>query len=73
MITFTDLKISNEIVKAMDEMGWVEPTPVQEKVIPEGLKGHDLFAQAQTGTGKTGTYGSIVLERIKAGNRSPAA
>ncbi len=73
MITFTDLKISNEIAKAMDEMGWVEPTPVQEKVIPEGLKGHDLFAQAQTGTGKTGTYGSIVLERIKAGNRSPAA
>ncbi len=73
MTTFTNLKISNEIIKAMDKMGWVEPTPVQTKVIPVGLEGHDLFAQAQTGTGKTGTFGSIILSRIKAGAGSPSA
>ena len=72
MTTFTDLQISREIIRAMDDMGWVEPTPVQAAVIPEGLKGGDLFAQAQTGTGKTGTYGSIVLGRTKAGARLPS-
>ena len=72
MTTFTDLQISDEIIRAMDGMGWVEPTPVQTAVIPEGLKGGDLFAQAQTGTGKTGTYGSIVLGRTKAGARAPS-
>lgn len=72
MTTFTDLQISGEIIRAMDGMGWVEPTPVQTAVIPEGLKGGDLFAQAQTGTGKTGTYGSIVLGRTKAGTRAPS-
>jgi ATP-dependent RNA helicase DeaD len=63
--TFTDLQISKEIIKAMNGMGWKEPTPVQIEAIPVGLKGGDMFAQAQTGTGKTGTYGSIILERIE--------
>jgi ATP-dependent RNA helicase DeaD len=72
MTTFTDLQISDEIIRAMEGMGWVEPTPVQMAVIPEGLKGGDLFAQAQTGTGKTGTYGTIVLERTRAGARAPS-
>jgi ATP-dependent RNA helicase DeaD len=71
--TFTDLQISNEIIKAMSEMGWKEPTPVQIEAIPVGLKGGDMFAQAQTGTGKTGTYGSIILERIKPGMRTASA
>ena len=49
----------------MNGMGWTEPTPVQIESIPVGLKGGDMFAQAQTGTGKTGAYGSIILSRIK--------
>lgn len=57
----------------MSDMGWEEPTPVQIAAIPVGLKGGDMFAQAQTGTGKTGTYGSIILERIKPGMRAPSA
>ena len=73
MTTFTDLNIPQDIVRAMNGMGWEEPTPVQVAAIPEGLKGGDLFAQAQTGTGKTGTYGSIIIGRIKAGMRSPSA
>ncbi len=57
----------------MDGMGWKEPTPIQIAAIPVGLKGGDMFAQAQTGTGKTGAYGSIILERIKPGMRAASA
>ncbi len=57
----------------MNGMGWDEPTPVQIAAIPLGLKGGDMFAQAQTGTGKTGTYGTIILERIRPGTRAPSA
>jgi ATP-dependent RNA helicase DeaD len=71
--TFTDLEISNEIIRAMNGMGWVTPTPVQIEAIPVGLKGGDMFAQAQTGTGKTGVYGSIILQRTKPGMKAPSA
>lgn len=57
----------------MDGMGWKEPTPIQIAAIPVGLKGGDMYAQAQTGTGKTGTYGTIILERIKPGMRAASA
>ena len=57
----------------MNDMGWKEPTPVQIAAIPVGLKGGDMYAQAQTGTGKTGAYGSIILERIKPGMRAASA
>ena len=73
MTTFTDLQISSEIIKAMNGMGWNEPTPVQIAAIPVGLKGGDLYAEAQTGTGKTGTYGTIILQRIKPGSRAPSS
>lgn len=52
----------------MKDMGWTEPTPIQVGAIPYGNSGRDMLAQAQTGTGKTGTYGSIILDRIEAGN-----
>jgi ATP-dependent RNA helicase DeaD len=71
--TFTDLQISKEIIRAMNGMGWNEPTPVQIAAIPVGLKGGDLYAEAQTGTGKTGTYGTIILQRIKSGSRAPSS
>lgn len=57
----------------MNGMGWNEPTPVQIAAIPVGLKGSDMYAEAQTGTGKTGTYGTIMLQRIKYGQRAPSA
>jgi ATP-dependent RNA helicase DeaD len=71
--TFTDLEISNEIIRAMNGMGWESPTPVQIEAIPVGLKGGDMYAQAQTGTGKTGVYGSIILQRTKPGMKAPSA
>jgi len=57
----------------MQDMGWDTPTPVQVEAIPVGLKGGDMYAQAQTGTGKTGAYGSIILERIKPKMPTPSA
>jgi len=70
---FTDLQISKDIIKAMNDMGWEEPTPVQVEAIPVGLKGGDMYAQAQTGTGKTGAYGAIILERVKPRMPTPSA
>ena len=50
-----------------------KPTPVQAAAIPVGLEGADLLAQAQTGTGKTGTFGSIILSRTKSGSSDPTS
>ena len=70
---FTDIGIPEDIAKAMDDMGWSEPTPIQINSVPLGLKGVDMFAQAQTGTGKTGAYGTIVLGSIPAKQKVPSA
>ncbi len=63
--TFEELGVSGDILRAIQEMGYVSPMPVQEKVIPY-LLGHnnDVVALAQTGTGKTAAYGLPVLQKI---------
>ena len=63
--TFEELGVSEEIRRAIDELGYVEPMPVQEQVIPY-LLGHnnDVVALAQTGTGKTAAYGLPVLQKV---------
>lgn len=70
---FTKLGLSEELAKGIDEMGWSEPSPVQVEAVPLGLEGYDLIAQAQTGTGKTGAFGSIVLSKVSAGQKKPEA
>ena len=70
---FTDLGISEDIAKAMDDMGWEEPTPIQIEAIPLGLNGIDMFGQAQTGTGKTGAFGSIILQGTEPKQKLPTA
>ena len=70
---FTEIGIPEHIAKAMDEMGWEEPTPIQIQSIPLGLEKIDMFAQAQTGTGKTGAYGTIILGTIESGKKTPSA
>ena len=67
MTTFNQLGIKEDVIRAMKRMGWDRPTPVQEAAVPSGLEGHDLLVQAQTGTGKTGTYGSVILSRVNGG------
>ncbi|MDR0508897.1 MAG: DEAD/DEAH box helicase [Candidatus Methanoplasma sp.] len=70
---FTDLGISEDIVRAMEDMGWEEPTPIQTEAVPLGLKGTDMFAQAQTGTGKTGAFGTIIIQRTVPMQKLPTA
>jgi ATP-dependent RNA helicase DeaD len=61
---FAELGLSPEICAALKEQRIVEPTPIQEKAIPVVLKGEDLIAKAQTGTGKTFAFLLPILERI---------
>lgn len=65
MKTFQELGICDEILKAITELGYENPMPVQEQVIPHLLNEEtDLVALAQTGTGKTAAFGLPVIQRI---------
>ena len=64
MTTFRDLGLKEDIVTALDELGYEEPSPIQEKAIPELLAGHDMIGQAQTGTGKTAAFGLPLLQYL---------
>lgn len=64
MMTFSELGVDERILRAIDEMGFVTPMPVQEEVIPYLLgTGNDVIALAQTGTGKTAAYGIPLLQK----------
>ena len=74
MKTFEELGVSGEIRKAIEELGFVQPMPVQEAVIPYLLENRkDVIALAQTGTGKTAAFGIPLLMRIDTSRRSPQA
>ena len=72
-MNFDDLNISDEIKKAIGDMGFEKTTPIQEMAIPIALKSHDITAQAQTGSGKTIAFAVPVLEKIFIADRSPQA
>ncbi len=61
---FEEFQISDDIKKAIKDMGFEAPSPIQEKVIPEILKKQDVIGQAQTGTGKTAAFGIPLLEHV---------
>ena len=67
---FNDLNISKEIMLAIKDMGFEEPTPIQAQSIPYMLNGDDLVGQAQTGTGKTAAFGIATLEKIEPTNKA---
>jgi len=74
MKTFEELGVSPEIRKAIEEMGYENPMPVQEEVIPYLLgEGNDVVALAQTGTGKTAAFGLPLIQKINVKNRVPQA
>jgi ATP-dependent RNA helicase DeaD len=62
---FTDFNLKQEIQDAVTEAGFTEPSPVQKDAIPLVLEGHDLIAQAQTGTGKTAAFGLPIMSMMK--------
>lgn len=71
-MSFKNLGLSQEIVKAIEEKGYTEATPIQAKAIPLIMKGHDILASAQTGTGKTAGFTlpllQVLMNRKKSGS-----
>lgn len=72
-IQFSALNCSKEILRAIEDMGFEETTPIQAMAIPVALEGKDLVGQAQTGTGKTAAFGIPMLENIDLSNRNVQA
>jgi ATP-dependent RNA helicase DeaD len=63
--SFRDLKLSESILKVLDEVGYETPTPIQREIIPHVLNGVDVLGQAQTGTGKTAAFALPLLTKIQ--------
>jgi ATP-dependent RNA helicase DeaD len=68
VISFKELGLSPQIQQALDELGFEDPTPIQDQAIPELLGGHDVIGQAQTGTGKTAAFGLPLLQYLDPDN-----
>ena len=66
---FEQLMISEPVLRALNDMGFEEPTPIQQEAIPVAMSGKDMIGQAQTGTGKTAAFGLPVLERVDGNER----
>ena len=64
IIKFEEMNIRHEIKKAISDMGFEEPTPIQINSIPLILEGRDITGQAQTGTGKTASFGIPILQKV---------
>lgn len=67
--TFSELKLSEPIQRAVAESGYTNPTPIQAQAIPHLLEGRDLLGCAQTGTGKTAAFSLPILERLSRSSR----
>ena len=65
MPTFAELGLSEPILKVLADLGYDEPTPVQEQAIPVMLSTSDVIAQAQTGTGKTAAFALPIVQRLR--------
>ncbi|MBX2952996.1 MAG: DEAD/DEAH box helicase [Leadbetterella sp.] len=69
-LKFSELPISDYILKAVEEMGFTESTPIQTAAIPVVMSGRDVIGQAQTGTGKTAAFGIPAIEHVDADDRN---
>ena len=63
-IRFPELGLSDKVLKALEDMGFEEPSPIQAKTIPLLRDGKDVIGQAQTGTGKTAAFGAPIIDRL---------
>ncbi|WP_458524652.1 DEAD/DEAH box helicase [Onishia taeanensis] len=71
-MSFSDLGLRSELLRAVEEQGYTVPTPIQRQAIPAVLNGGDLLASAQTGTGKTAGFTLPLLQRLADGPRPKA-
>jgi len=60
---FSELPLSPIMQRALAQIGWTKPSPIQAKVIPPALDGFDILGQARTGTGKTASFAIPILEQ----------
>jgi ATP-dependent RNA helicase RhlE len=67
--SFRSLGLAPELLQALDEQGYAEPTPIQCEAIPAALEGRDVVGSAQTGTGKTAAFLLPILQRLEPGPR----
>ncbi|OXY83329.1 DEAD/DEAH box helicase [Oceanimonas doudoroffii] len=72
-MSFASLGLNENLVQAINECGYTQPTPIQQQAIPLVLKGGDLLAGAQTGTGKTAGFGLPMLQRLSETQARPLA
>ena len=70
-LTFADLNLSQDVLKALDVVGYETPSPIQAKMIPFVLAGRDVLGQAQTGTGKTAAFAMPILSRLDLSQKNP--
>jgi ATP-dependent RNA helicase DeaD len=74
MITFKETGLSDSILKSIEALGFVNPTPIQEKTIPYLLDSErDIIGLAQTGTGKTAAFGLPIIEKVDVNNKAVQA
>ncbi len=66
---FNELEINEGIMRAIEDLGFEQPSPIQAKAIPVMLEGHDVIGQAQTGTGKTAAFSIPLLEKVDVNNK----
>ena len=72
-LAFAELGLSPEMLRALDDVGYDTPSPVQAQTIPALLAGSDVVTHAQTGTGKTAAFAVPIVERIDRGRPGPQA
>ncbi|KTD13355.1 DEAD/DEAH box helicase [Legionella jamestowniensis] len=73
LLNFTALNLSDTLLKALEDMKFKTPSPVQAQTIPLLLQGRDVIAQAQTGTGKTAAFALPILQRISVNSQATQA
>lgn len=71
--TFEELGLHEDVLQALQEMGWEAPTPVQRDTYPLAVAGKDVIVQARTGTGKTGAFGIPLVDRLLSENEDVQA
>ena len=68
-VRFDQLDLYPQVLRAIAEMGFEEATPIQSQAIPVVMSGGDVIGQAQTGTGKTASFGIPVLHKVDPNNK----
>jgi len=70
-IAFNQLALNKSLLKALDEVGYENPSPIQAQTIPLLLEGHDVLGQAQTGTGKTAAFALPIISNLQLKQKDP--